>query len=187
MSLGDLVFLAAALTLLGSLARVAWHLARRQWTTGRTLVGRIGIAIGLYVAVVGVVSVATPQPWIALGEEQRFDDWCITVASVDHDAGGYRVRARIANRGRGRTQRAADANLVLVAAGGRTFEPRDGGPDALRVALRAGESRDVDLRYAVPVDTMVIGVDVIHGAWPQWLIIGDRGSLFHPRPLVRLE
>lgn len=187
MSPADLMFLAAALVLLASLGRLAWHLVRRQWHAARTLAGRIAAAVGVYLSVVGLVSVTTPQQWIALGQEQRFDDWCITVTSAGRDAEGYHVHARIANRGRGRTQRASDANLVVVTAGGQTFQPHDSGREALRVDLTAGESRDVDLRYSLPADAVVAGADVIHGAWPQWFIIGDRGSLFHRRPLVRLE
>jgi len=28
---------------------------------------------------------------------------------------------------------------------------------------------------------------VIHGAWPEWFIIGDRGSVLHKRTLIRVD
>lgn len=96
MSPADRTSLDAALALLASLVRLAWHPLRRRWHVAWTLAGRIAAAGGVYLPVVDLVSVTRPQQWIALGEEERFDDWCITVTSAGGDAEGYHVLASIA-------------------------------------------------------------------------------------------
>ena len=93
---------------------------------------------------------------------------------------------RVSNRGRGRPQAARDAKLVLVADDGHRFEAIAHNPGrSLRSQIQAGESIDLVCRYEVPTDVEIIGIDVVHGAWPQLFIVGDCGSLFHKRPYVR--
>lgn len=187
MMLGDIVFLLGALLLLITTVRIVVRVLRRQWPEVRRLGARTGVAVALYLGIVVGVSLASPRRWIAVGEEQRFDDWCVTVTSVQRNQDGYRLGVRVTNRARGRPQRARDANLVLVAVDGHLYAPIDDGQSSLRVVLQPGQSLDVVLSYAVATDARIFGADVIHGAWPQWFIIGDRGSLLHKRPLVRLE
>lgn len=180
------MFIAGVIGLFAATARAVWLVLRRRWGEARRITARTGAVVAAYLLVVAVVSLATPRRWIAVGEEQRFDDWSLTVTSVSRVGRGYRVGVRIANRGRGRPQRAADANVLLVAVDGRSFAPINAGHQSLRLALQPGEARDTELNYGDVGDAPLLGADVIHGAWPQWFIIGDRGSLFHARPLVRL-
>lgn len=182
----DLVFVAGLGGLFAATARALWLVRCRRGRAVRRLMARTGAAVAAYVAIVAVVSLSTPQQWIAVGEEQRFDDWSLTVTSVSRVDRGYRLGVRVANHGRGRPQRATDANVLLVAVDGRSFAPIEGGHQSLRRVLQPGEAHDTELQYGDLGDTPLRGADVIHGAWPQWFIIGDRGSLFHKRPLVRL-
>jgi hypothetical protein len=146
-----------------------------------------GFAIVYFSILVGV-SLATPRRWVAIGEEQRFDDWCLTVLGIERHGHRYDVDVRVSNRGRGREQAASDAKLQLITSDFRRIEAiADNSPQQLRSTIAAGDSLDVTCRFEIPDDADVIGVDVVHGAWPQLFIIGDRGSLFYKRPLVRVD
>jgi hypothetical protein len=183
----DLVFLAAALGAVVAVIRVVALAAFGRVHEARRVVRRSLTVAAAYLAVVAAVGLLTPRRWLRVGEEQRFDDWALTVLRVDHVAGRYHVVVRVANHGRGRAQRAADADLRLVAADGRQFAPRAApGTRSLRSVLQPGEAFDTGRDFDVPDDAVVVGLDVIHGGWPGRFIIGDRGSLFHKRPLVRI-
>jgi hypothetical protein len=187
-NLAELVFILLSLGLVVALGRLAVHAARRRWREAGRLGLRVAGAASTYLAIVVAVSLATPREWVALGEEQRFDDWSVAVQRVERVGGRYRLSIRVANRGRGRPQRAADAQLRLVAADGRAFEPIAApGERSLRSILQPGESFETVREYDPPADASILGVDVVHGAWPEWFIVGDRGSLLHRRPLVRVE
>lgn len=186
MKLADLVFLLALLGVMVALVRLAVYAARRQWRDVRRLGMRLTGFTLAYLAVIVVVSLATPRRWVALGEEQRFDDWSLTILHVRGIDGHYELTMRVANRARRSAQRAADAAVLLVAADGRTFEPLPAPTErSLQSVLQPGESFDTVRRYDVPTNASIIGIDVVHGAWPEWFIVGDRGSLLHRRPLVR--
>ncbi len=188
MKFADLVFLIVLLGIVGALGRLAYCALRHRWSDVRRIGGRLLVFIVLYLGIVIGVAVATPRHWVAIGEEQRFDDWCVAVLSVDHHERNYRVVIRVSNQGRGRAQAAADAQLLLVADDGRKFAPKED-PDqrSPRSRLQAGEFFETICSYDVPDDARIVGIDVVHGAWPELFIVGDRGSLFHQRPLVRVE
>jgi hypothetical protein len=188
MNLFELVFLLLVLGLVIGLVRLTVHVARRKWRDARRLALSLAGVVVVYLAVVVLVSLATPREWVAIGEEQRFDDWCVSVDRVERIAGRYRLDIRVASRARGRPQRAADAQVVLVAADGRQFGPVPAPSErSLQSVLQPGESFVTVRDYDVPADASILGVDVIHGAWPGWFIVGDRGSILHQRPLVRVE
>ncbi|MDH4063510.1 MAG: hypothetical protein OEW19_03860 [Acidobacteriota bacterium] len=176
--------------LLGTVAATSYAGALalgRRWLHARRVIGLTAALVGTYLVVVVVVSFLTPRQWVAEGQEQRFDDWAVTVLQAHRLEGGYRVDLRVASHARGRPQRAADAQVLLVAADGRRFAPRAApGERSLRSTLQPGESFVTTRTFDVPSDAAIIGLDVVHGAWPELFIIGDRGSLFHRRPLVRL-
>lgn len=188
MNLAEVAFVAVAVFSLAVLLRLAVELLRRQWPAVR----RIGIRwlgfVLAYLAVVAIVSLATSRQWLSVGEEQRFDDWCLTVLSVDHHGQQFDVIVRVANRGRGRAQSARDARLMLVADDGREFEAApDAAGRSLQSTLAAGESFETVCRCVVPAEVRIVGIDVVHGAWPELFIVGDRGSIFHKRSLVRVD
>lgn len=188
MKLADLVFLVMFLAGGVTLVRLLLHVVRRRWREGRRLGLRLAGVSLVYLGLVVAVSLATPRRWVAVGEEQRFDDWSLTVERVEVVEGGYRLGLRVANRGRGRSQRAADAAVELVGADGRRYVSA-AAPAArsLQSVLEPGESFLTVRTFEVPANASIIGADVMHGAWPQWFIVGDRGSLLHRRPLVRID
>jgi hypothetical protein len=186
MKIADLVFLLALLFV--AIIRVAYHACRRRWE----LVRRIGLrAIGLVAAYLGIVvavSLASPRQWVELNEEQRFDDWCVSIVDAKRTGNQFTVRARVSNRGRGRAQAARDASLFLLAVNGNRFElVTDPISPSLHSRIQAGESIETECRCELPPETKILGLDVQHGAWPEWFIVGDRGSLVHRRTLVRVE
>jgi len=184
----DLLFIVIVLGTVVALLRAAVFALRHRGAQSLRILRHTAIFVAAYVAVVIGVSLLTPRHWIEIGEEQRFDDWALTVTAVTHSAGHYRVDVRVSNHARGRPQRASDAALLLVAADGRTFRPLDApGARSLQSTLQVGESFDTTREFDVPPTARIIGLDVIHGAGPGILIIGDRGSPFYKRPLVRIE
>lgn len=188
MGLPDLVFLLAALALLVAGVRVVVNVLRgRRGVASRIARRTVGVA-ACYLGVLVTVSVVSARRWIPLGTEQRFDDWGITIARAERTATGYRVSARVTNHGRGRAQRARDAALVLVLADGGKIVPEAApGARSLQSVVNAGETFETSRDFAVPDGAQVMGLDVLHGAWPELFIIGDRGSILAKRPLVRLE
>jgi hypothetical protein len=187
MRLPDLLFIAIFLGVLVALLRAATATLRRRWAEVRRILTRTAAFAVAYLAVVIATSLLTPRRWISLGQEQRFDDWALTVLRVDRTGERYHVELRVSSHARGRPQRAADADVVLVASDGHRFRPLDA-PDArsLRSVVQPGESFVTARDFQVPPGARIIGIDVLHGAWPSLFIIGDRGSLFHKRPLVRI-
>lgn len=188
MRIGDLIFIVGVLALLVAVARAIGYTVGRRWADARRILARAFVVALVYLAVVVGVSLVTPRPWIGVGEEQRFDDWALTVTGVERTERGYRVSLRVANHGRGRTQAALDAAVVLVTlTGDRIAALAAPSERSLRSKVPAGDSFETFREFDVPAGVVVRGLDVLHGAWPAWFIIGDRGSLLHRRPLVRLS
>jgi len=183
--------LAFIVVCLGSAAATVWAgllTLRRRRPQARRVLGRTASFLSAYVAVILLASVAAPRQWIALGQEQRFDDWAVTVRAVARSDQHYRVDLRVSSHARRRPQRAVDADVRLVAADGRSFAPQEApGERSLQSVLQPGETFDTVRTFDVPPDADVIGLDVIHGGWPGLFVIADRGSLLHKRPLVRLD
>lgn len=190
MNLAELVFIILFLTTLVTIVRLTVKLVRRRWAEVRKLSTVLASGMAAYVLVVVSVSLATPQEWVTLGQEQRFDDWALTVQRAERTSTGWHLTIRVANRGLGRPQRARDAEVLLRAADGRTFGPLPSPTErALTSMLQAGESFETVRDYVVSPDLPILGADVVHGAGPGpgWFVIGDRSSFFHRRPLVRLS
>jgi hypothetical protein len=188
MSIGDLFFMVCFLALVVAVMRLGVLAVRGRWDGVRRSGSRVAALVVAYFAVLVVVSLATPRRWVALGEEQRFDDLAFAVDRAESAAGHWRLQVRVANHGRGRGQRARDADVALVAADGRSFactvEPS---ARPLTSMVQAGESFETAVSVDVPEGATIVGADVIHGSGPPgWFIIGDRGSFLHQRPLVRL-
>lgn len=151
MSAAELVFILFFLTAAATALRVVARLATRRWRDARRLAAKLGVAAILYLAVVVVVSLFSPRRWVALGEEQRFDDWALTVLRAETTPTGWRLVARVANRGRGRAQSAPDAELLLVADDGRMFAPAAvPAGRSLRSMVAPGDSFETVLGFAVP-------------------------------------
>lgn len=186
MGLADLIFLGLVVALMVAILRIAAHGVAGRWNTVRLLGYRTSLSVAAYLAIVAAVSLSSPRRWIPVGAEQRFDDWGLTVERVDPVPTGIRVTVRVANHGRGRAQAARDAELLLITKDGREIAPSAAplGARSLRSIVQAGDAFETERDFVVPPGTQVAGLDVRHGAWPEFFIVGDRGSLFAKRPLV---
>lgn len=207
----DLLFLFVVLATAALLAAVigAWA-AGRPRLAGRLLaLGAAGLI--LYLGAIAVVSLASPQRVLAVGENRCFDDWCVAVedvmatdvlgqgeSSVQADGVFYVVTLRISNHARGRVQRAASAAVHLLDGQGRTYaaSPRgqaafmvqQGATAPLTATLGVGQSLEVVQVFDLPPDAHDLGLTVEHpvGFSPGWLIIGDDASWLHKPTIVRL-
>jgi hypothetical protein len=129
----------------------------------------------------------TPRRWIALHDEQCFDEWCISVVDGHRVHSHYQITLRVASHARRRLQRAADADVRLLDTAGNRYEPALTTARSLQSMLQPGESFDTLREFGLSSERQALGLDVIHGAWPESFIIGDRGSLLHKRTLMRLD
>jgi hypothetical protein len=87
MTIFDLLFPLALLTLvitIGAAAFAAWRGRRER---AMTLLWRTAVAISLCFAATAIVSKTSPGRVVPLGTAQRFDDWCITAVSAVRERG----------------------------------------------------------------------------------------------------
>lgn len=156
---------------------------------------RLSIVAALYVCVLILVSVLTPRRLLALGEDQCSDDWCIAVQAVRRDTTrgdvGYEVAFRLSSRARGVAQRERFVAVYLRDERGHRY-----GPVAAASAvpfdtlLSPGQAIVAVRRFMVPARAGAVGLVVARegGGWfPGCCIIGDEGSLFHRRAIVKLD
>jgi hypothetical protein len=109
----------------------------------------------------------------------------------------YLVTLEVSNRGRGRSQRAADAGVYVIDADNRRFAPSPAGERALAAAGLAGLplSSPVEVGqpfthtavFDLPPDVRQPGLAVSHGDFPGVLIIGADHSLMHRPAVVWLD
>ena len=183
-----LLFLASAVTLVWVVIGFLTRRAKRAAVVLR----RFAIGAGAYLAIVFIVSAATPAKVLNVGDEQRNDDWCIAVANVNWLEMGPRracdVTLRLSNRGRGRAQRERGVRVYLVDAAWQRYEPIPRAFDLpLDTLIQAGQSVSAERHFELPADARDVGLVVDHGAgFPGCLIITEN-NWFHRLPVVRLE
>jgi hypothetical protein len=192
MSPFDLLFILVVLASLATLAVVtAAVLAGRFRKAALVCAGYLG-GLVLYLGVVVGVALASPQRTLALGEDQRFDDWCIAVDDVVRSGSpgqeNYTVTVRLSNRARRVSQREKGVVVYLIDDKGRRF---DAAPDPcavpLDVRLEPGQSvttpRTFEVSGASGRLALVVGRDGL-SRFPGLFIISDDSSLLHkPRIL----
>jgi hypothetical protein len=132
MGIFDLLLIATVLGTLGGVgvAFMLWVFRRRRSAK------RILLILGAYLAVYAVALVATsvfsPRKQVPIGNEQRFDDWCLRVVDVVYENGQAPTQQRtdevvavvtveVSNRGRGRAQSEPQTFLYVVDDQGRTY------------------------------------------------------------------
>jgi len=133
---------------------------------------------------------------MSIGDPWCFDDWCLTVVSVDRTPGpsqvSYNVELRISSRARRVAQRANGAWIYLIDEQGRRYSP-DPAPSAvpLDVLLQPGESATTLRVFRVPPDARELGLITGHGGpfcGPMdLLIIGSGGCLFGKPTMIRIQ
>jgi len=83
----DLVFLVSFFAVLATFGRVLYLFVRgRRQDARRTAMGLV-VFVGLYMIVLLIVSLASPQKVLSMGEPQCFDDWCMFASDQSHEPG----------------------------------------------------------------------------------------------------
>ena len=165
----------------------------------RRLAGRglltIAVVWLLYLLVLMAVSWRQPVGVVPPGKEVCFDEMCFAVEGADEVEGFWargqerarlvRVKVRIANRGKGRTESEALLRAFLVDEQGRRWdEVRGLGGVRLTARVAAGDTVLSEPVFRVSKDSTGLGLVLTHGRWqPGVLVIGDSDSLLH-RPTV---
>ena len=185
------LFLAAVVTLI-----VAGVLALRGFRAGALARLRlVGMSAAAYMGVVVVVALVTPQRFLAIGDEQCSDDWCIAVRAVRQQPAStstmYNVTFGLMSRARGVAQRERSVGVYLRDARGRRYDPAgDAGDIPFDTLLHAQETIEATRRFEVPAGADIVGLVVTREGGipgPGCCIIGDEGSLLHKKTIVRLQ
>jgi hypothetical protein len=193
MTIFDLLFIAVSFGTVGMLvlAGLAALLGRRA--RAFALLGRLGLLVGVYLSIVVLVSLVSPRRVLNLGEDLCSDDWCIAVTNVRRqpaeDTQSYAVTLRVSSRARRRAQREQGVQVYLMDDRGRCY---DAVPDPAAVPfdilLQPQEAVHITRAFRLPADAQDPVLVVTREGWfPSLFIIGDSGSLFHKRTVVRLE
>jgi len=195
LSIFDLLFIVLFLALCGALAAAVVAAVRGRRTAARAILVRAGFGVAFYLGIVALVSVASPRRYVRLGADQCSDDWCVAVTSMELGArtGGnrYDVTFRLSSRARRVAQRERFVVVYLRDADGRRYDPEPGaaGPQ-FDVLLAPQETVTTSRSFSVPPNARGLGVVVAReGGYdiPQCCIIGDEGSFFHKKTVVRRE
>lgn len=142
-----------------------------------------------------LVSLLSPRRFVDVGDDQCSDDWCIAVTSAGRspgDTGGaYDVTFRLSSRARRVAQRERFVVAYLRDARGRRYDPDSRAADVpFDVRLEPQQAVTATRRFRVPADAHDLGVIIAREGdipLPRCCIIGDEGSLFHKKTVVRLE
>ena len=208
MTIFDLIFILGVLCTTGAMLFAAFQFLRgRRQNASRTVAG-VAVALTAYLAIVVVVSLATPQRILPQSELRCSDEWCLSVDRVTRtDSIGsyivvtpgdvlYLVDVRVSSQSRGRPQREVGVALYLLDSTGRRYDPDSEGERALAAAGRAGAPLDQlvnpgesfihRVAFRVPSNAAGLGL-AKSGSGPGAFIIGDDASLFHKRTVTRLD
>jgi hypothetical protein len=196
MSFRELLLLAlAGWTAVGAVG-VTVSLVRGERAKGLRHLGWIVGVWVVYLAALVETSLMQPQKVVAMGQDQCFDDMCFALTGVEEVPGFLirdgsrlvRVRVRVSNRGRGKTQSEGLLRAYLVDAQGRRWEESTGVSGVrLRAKVAAGSSVVSEPVFKVARDSSGLGLVLTHGRrQPGVLVIGDSDSLWHKRTVVPL-
>jgi len=193
LTLFDLVFLALFLTGAGTLVAAAVVAVRGQHVAAVAMLRRLGLAAATYLGVVAIVSLASPRRFVAIGDDQCSDDWCIAATSVRRSPGpggvSYEVTFRISSRARRVAQRERGVTVYLRDGSGHRYGPVPGADVPFDVRLEPLQQITATRTFTVPPGVPDVGLVVARGngfPFPGCCIIGDEGSLLHKRTVVRL-
>jgi hypothetical protein len=192
MLLFDLLFLLLFFAAILSLGTAAWLAFRHQSRRARHIVVRVLICTIVYFAAVMVTSLVLPQRSMKPGDEQCFDDLCVSVEGFVRMPEGpqtrYEVNMRILSRARGTAQRENNLAMYLTDDQNRRYDPvPENSYQPFNVLLRPGESVLIARAFRLPVEARGIGAVIAHeGGFPiAWFIIGY-DAWFRKPPLIRL-
>jgi hypothetical protein len=194
MSIYDLLFLALFLGAIAALIAAGVAAVRGNRAGSLVALRRLGLSALAYLGVVAIVSLASPRRFVAIGDEQCSDDWCLVVTGVQRSqvsAGvSYKVAFRILSRARRVTQREQGVVVYLRDGRGQRYDPDP------RIAGLPFDARLEPLQqvstvrdFVVPTAASDVGLVVAREGgipFPRCCIIGDAGSLLHKSAVVRL-
>jgi hypothetical protein len=195
MTLFDLLFLVLFLTA-GVVLMVAVAAAvRGRRGAAMTWLRRLGLGAGAYFGVVVIVSLASPQRVLGIGDDRCSDDWCIAVTDVRRTpvAAGisYEVTFRLSSRARRVAQRERGVRVYLRDDHGHRHDPNPAAAEVpFDVRLEPLQQVTATRVFTMPADTPAVGLVVAFGGdlpFPGCCIIGDEGSLLHKRTEVLLS
>jgi hypothetical protein len=194
MGLFDLLFIALFLASVATLVTAAVAALCGRGRRALAILRRWAIAAAAYLAIVAAVGLFSPQRVLNVGDPWCFDDWCLSVESVNRTpappAVTYNVGLRIFSRARRVSQRANGAWVNLVDARGNHYAPEpDPNAVPLDVRLGPGESVSTSRVFRVPADAGELGLTTGHGGGlnPDRVIIGADSSLLHKRTYIRIR
>ena len=163
MSIGDLFFLAAVLTVATLSVLIALSALGSRWETTNRLSRMLGWFVASYAITLILVALLLPRRFYAPGERRCFDDWCVAAKEVKladtsiavpcAGGGGGRnwiATIQVSSDAKRIRQRARDARAELEDGQGRRYQPcaaalslQIGPPRLLSDELAPGESYDV--------------------------------------------
>jgi hypothetical protein len=195
MTIFDLLFLVLALTAIVTLVAVLIAVVRGRRPAAARLLRRLGVGVLIYFMVLLAVSLLTPRRYLAVGDDQCSDDWCIAVAQATHTPAGDSVDWQLTFRLTSHMGRGFQRELGVVAylrdSQGRRYDPI-GGPDGPPFDVRLAPQQQLTTirHFRVPLDVRDLGLIVSKEGGPPdpgCCIIGGEGSLLHKRTVVRLD
>ena len=195
MTIFDLIFLAAVLTSVITLAAAAVYLLRGRGKKSLKILRNYGLCVVVYFLVALAVDFFRPQRVIAVGEPFCLDDWCLQVENVNYTSNGskdsYHLDLRVFSTARRVSQRAKGAWIYLIDEHGRRYSP-DSDPSAIPLDVQLGPQQSVTTSrvFMVPADAHKLGLITGHGGpycGMGMLIIGEGGCLFHRPTMIRIK
>ena len=209
MSIFDLLFI---FVFLGTVATLVWVVLTalrgfRMRALRRLLA--LGSYLAIYMAIVVTVSMLSPRKEFRIGQDQCFDDWCLSVEKAEFASAVGRGSARrstpgafciatlrVSSRALGRAQAAPDAAVHLIDDRSRIYYPSPEGQQAWEMSfgsatplgsrLEPGGSFQSVRVFELPAGAGDLGLVVEHGGWPERFNIGDSNSLLHKKTVILL-
>ena len=192
MTLFDLLFLLVFFATLAALITAAvFSLRGDQATAGKTVLG-VAIFLGIYLAVVIGVSLATPRRYVELNERHCYDDWCVAVVHATRGSppeAVFQVQLRVSSDAKRVQQRAPDTKVFVEDANGKRYAgwlvP---GQPGFGTRIGPGESFETGFEFDVPANTQIAGVVVNHSTpGPGSFIIAEDSAIFHQPMLYKVK
>ena len=197
-------FLASTIALIVALIAMI----RGKVRVGTRMLLGLAACWAVYLLIVVLVSVATPQHSIPMGQERCFDEMCYTVVhaetapklgltgqTVQANGRFYVVAIRVTSRSRGRAQSEGGLRALLWEAG-KSYEVSPSGEQAwkavngktasLTTRLEPGASVTSVQVFDLPTGASTPGLILTHGITPGYLVIGE-SPIFGKPTLMRIE
>lgn len=185
----DLLFILVVLASVVTLLTAVINLLRGRWQQALRLLAQGGVCLAIYLGVVIVVSLVSPQRVLGLGEDRCSDDWCIAVDDIAQSTSPSGAECVVTFRML--PQRENGVVVYLVDEKGRRYEAAPNPSAApFNVVLQPGQAITTIRRFNVSGESGKLGVVVARegsNSIPGRFIIGDDASLFHKPTIVRVQ